>query len=216
MERSNRVSVMSFDSAWSDLGAWDAVLDQQPADVNGNVIVGDGLAVNTTNTLIRAERRMVAALGVRDLLITETPDVVLVASKDAAQDVKTIVDQLRSQGRLEADEHVTGYRPWGTYESISRGERFQVKRIVVHPGKSLSLQMHHHRAEHWVVVEGVAEVVNGEQTILLSENQSTFIPVGAKHRLTNPGQTDLVLIEVQSGSYLGEDDIIRLEDNYGR
>jgi len=180
------------------------------------VIVGDGLAIDTTNTLIRAGRRMVAALGVKDLLITETPDVVLVASKDSAQDVKSIVDELRSQGRFEADEHVIGYRPWGTYESISRGERFQVKRIVVHPGKSLSLQMHYHRAEHWVVVEGVAEVVNGEQTLLLSENQSTFIPVGAKHRLTNPGKKNLVLIEVQSGSYLGEDDVHRFEDDYGR
>ena len=216
MEQSSRVSVMPFDSAWSDLGAWDAVLDHQPADADGNVIVGDGLAIDTTNTLIRAERRMVAALGVKDLLITETPDVVLVTTKDSAQNVKMIVDELRSQGRLEADEHVTGHRPWGTYESISRGERFQVKRIVVHPGKSLSLQMHHHRAEHWVVVEGVAEVVNGEQTLLLSENQSTFIPVGAKHRLTNPGLTNLVLIEVQSGSYLGEDDIVRFEDQYGR
>ena len=216
MEQSDRVSVMPFDSSWSDLGAWDAILDQQSADADGNVIVGDGLAIDTKNTLIWSERRMVAALGVEDLLITETPDAVLVASKDAAQDVKVIVDELRSQGRLEADEHVTGFRPWGIYESISRGDRFQVKRIVVHPGKSLSLQMHHYRAEHWIVVEGKAEVVNADRTFILLENESTFIPAGTRHRLTNPGQTDLVLIEVQSGSYLGEDDIIRFEDQYGR
>ena len=216
MKKSDKVSVLPFESEWSDLDAWDAVLDQLPTDRDGNAIVGDGIIVDSKNTLVRSEGRLVAALGVEDLLIVETADVVLVSKKGAAQDVKKIVERLKSDGRDQANEHVIGYRPWGTYESIAKGERFQVKKIIVKPGKSLSLQMHHYRAEHWVVVSGVAEVVNGEQTFLLRENESTFIPLGVKHRLTNSESNDLVLIEVQSGSYLGEDDIVRFEDNYGR
>ena len=216
MERSEKVSVLPFESGWSDLGAWDAVLEQLPTDKNGNAVIGDGLIESSRNTLIRSERRLVAALGVEDLLIVETPDVVLISKKEAAQDVKQIVERLRTSDRTEADEHVIGYRPWGTYESIAQGKNFQVKKIIVKPGKSLSLQMHHHRAEHWIVVSGVAEVVNDEKTLTLKENESTFIPLGVKHRLTNRGDVDLILIEVQSGSYLGEDDIIRFEDSYGR
>lgn len=216
MERSNQVRVLPYEGAWSDLGAWDAVLDCLPRDAAGNSVVGGGFAIDSSNTLIRSSSRMVAALGVNDLLIVETPDVVLVTKKDGAQNVKKVVETLREEGRREAEEHTTGYRPWGTYESICSGDRFQVKRIEVKPGKSLSLQMHHHRAEHWIVVQGTAEVVNGEKTILLNENESTYIPLGEKHRLTNPGKIDLVLVEVQSGSYLGEDDIVRFEDKYGR
>ncbi|WP_420550162.1 mannose-1-phosphate guanylyltransferase/mannose-6-phosphate isomerase [Litorivicinus lipolyticus] len=216
MERSDLVHVLPFVGEWSDLGAWDAVMDQLPSDEHQNSVVGDGLIIDSQNTLIRSSSRTVAALGVKDLLIVETPDVVLVTTKESAQNVKKIVEELRFKNRSEANEHTTGFRPWGTYQSICNGDRFQVKRIEVKPGKSLSLQMHHHRAEHWIVVQGTAEIVNGDQTLMLNENQSTFIPLGVKHRLTNLGKIDLVLIEVQSGSYLGEDDIVRFEDVYGR
>ena len=216
MERSEKVSVLPFESDWSDLGAWDAVLEQLPTDEDGNAVIGDGLIEDSKNTLIRSERRLVAALGVEDLLIVETPDVVLVSKKEAAQDVKQIVERLRASDRTEADEHVVGYRPWGTYESIAKGEHFQVKKIVVKPGMSLSLQMHHHRTEHWVVVQGRAEVVNGDQLVVLEANESIYIAKETKHRLMNRGATDLVVIEVQSGSYLGEDDIHRFEDDFGR
>jgi len=216
MERSEKVSVLPFESDWSDLGAWDAVLEQLPTDEDGNAVIGDGLIEGSRNTLIRSERRLVAALGVEDLLIVETPDVVLVSKKGAAQDVKQIVELLRRNHRAEADEHVVGYRPWGTYESIAKGEHFQVKKIVVKPGMSLSLQMHQHRAEHWVVVQGRAEVVNGDQLVVLEANESIYIAKEKKHRLMNRGDTDLVVIEVQSGSYLGEDDIQRFEDQFNR
>ncbi len=216
MERSDRVSVLRFDGHWSDLGAWDAVHDALPMDADGNAAVGDALMSQSSNTLVRAESRLVVTHGVANVVVVETPDVVLVADRDSAQGIKPVVETLKSQKRAEATEHTTGYRPWGTYESICKGERFQVKKIVVRPGRSLSLQMHHHRAEHWIVVQGTAEVVNGDDVILLKENESTYIPVGCKHRLTNPGQIDLVLIEVQSGSYLGEDDIVRFEDTFGR
>jgi len=216
MERSEKVSVLPFESDWSDLGAWDAVLEQLPTDEDGNAVIGDGLIEGSRNTLIRSERRLVAALGVEDLLIVETPDVVLVSKKEAAQDVKQVVERLRAYDRTEADEHVVGYRPWGTYESIARGENFQVKKIVVKPGMSLSLQMHHHRAEHWIIVAGAGEVVNDEKIISINADESTYIPKNTKHRLSNIGTEDLVLIEVQTGSYLGEDDIIRFEDLYGR
>ena len=216
MERSQEVSVLPFESDWSDLGAWDAVLEQLPTDKDGNAVIGDGLIAGSRNTLIRSERRLVAALGVEDLLIVETPDVVLVSKKEAAQDVKQIVERLRINERAEADEHVIGYRPWGTYESIARGKNFQVKKIVVKPGKSLSLQMHHHRAEHWVVVEGTAEVTNGDQLLVLEANESIYIEKGTRHRLANREERNLVVIEVQSGSYLGEDDIVRFEDDFGR
>jgi len=216
MERSQEVSVLPFESDWSDLGAWDAVLEQLPTDEDGNAVIGDGLIEGSRNTLIRSERRLVAALGVEDLLIVETPDVVLVSKKVAAQNVKQVVERLRASDRAEADEHVVGYRPWGTYESIAKGAHFQVKKIVVKPGKSLSLQMHKHRAEHWVVVEGTAEVTNGDQMVVLDANESIYIAKETKHRLMNRGNTDLVVIEVQSGSYLGEDDIHRFEDDFGR
>lgn len=216
MERSDKVSVLPFESDWSDLGAWDAVLEQLPTDEDGNAVIGDGLIEGSRNTLIRSERRLVAALGVEDLLIVEMPDVVLVSKKEAAQDVKQIVERLRYADRTEADEHVTGYRPWGTYESIARGKDFQVKKIIVKPGMSLSLQMHRHRAEHWVVVEGTAEVTNGDQSLILETNESTYIEKGTIHRLANRGDRDLVVIEVQSGSYLCEDDIVRLDDEFGR
>lgn len=179
-------------------------------------MIGQGWVRDSRNTLIRSERRLVAALGVDDLLIVDTPDAVLVSHKNAAQDVKKVVEQLKAESSAVASEHVVGYRPWGTYESIAKGECFQVKKILVKPGKSLSLQMHHHRAEHWIVGSGVAEVVNGENTLTLKENESTFIPLRVKHRLMNHGDVDLILIEVQSGLYLGEDDIVRFEDSYGR
>ena len=216
MERSQEVSVLPFESNWSDLGAWDAVLEQLSTAEDGNAVIGDGLIEGSRNTLIRSERRLVAALGVEDLLIVEMPDVVLVSKKETAQDVKQIVERLRSSDRIEADEHVVGYRPWGTYESIAKGEHYQVKKIIVKPGMSLSLQMHQHRAEHWIVVAGVAEVTNGDRRLTLQANESTYIPRETKHRLSNLGTADLVLIEVQSGDYLGEDDIVRFDDQFGR
>jgi len=216
MEHAKNVSVLPFESDWSDLGTWDAVLEQLATDENGNAMIGDGLIEDSKNTLIRSERRLVAALGVEDLLIIETPDVVLVSKKQTAQDVKQLVECLRTSDRAEADEHVIGYRPWGTYELIAKGKDFQVKKIIVKPGMSLSLQMHHHRAEHWVVVEGIAEVTNGDQSLVLEANESTYIPKEVNHRLANPGNLNLVLIEIQSGSYLGEDDIIRFDDQFGR
>lgn len=216
IEKSNQVTVMPFKSRWSDLGAWDTVLDEMPADKNGNVIIGNGFAHLTSNTLIRSEDRLIATIGVSDLLITETADVVLVSSKGSAQDVKQIVNLLREAKYSEVDNHAVGYRPWGSYQSVIRSKNFQVKKITVKPGKSLSLQSHQHRAEHWVVVEGFAEVINGQETLFLEANQSTYVPVGVKHRLRNPAKDDLVIIEVQTGNYLGEDDITRFEDDYGR
>lgn len=216
IEKSDQVTVMPFKDKWSDLGAWDAVLDEMPSDENENVVIGNGFAHRTSKTLIRSEGRLVVALGVSDLLILETADVMLISSKSAAQDVKQVVNLLRQAERPEVDNHLIGYRPWGSYQSVIRGDHFQVKKIIVKPGKALSLQAHQHRAEHWVVVEGVAEVINGDITLLLEKNQSTYIPVGVKHRLSNFGQKDLVIIEVQTGSYLGEDDIERFDDLYGR
>ena len=186
-------------------------------DENGNRFDGDVLAVDTRNTLVRThERHLVATLGVEDLVVVTTPDATLVAHRDAAQDVKKIVDQLKSSDRSEHAFHRVVHRPWGSYDSLEFGRRFQVKRIVVKPGAVLSLQMHHHRAEHWIVVSGTAEITCDDKVFLLSENQSTYIPLGAKHRMRNPGKVPLEMIEVQSGSYLGEDDIVRYEDNYGR
>ena len=216
MEKSDQVSVLPYQSEWSDLGAWDAVHDQISADDQGNVVVGSGVLNNSENCFVRADGRVVALTGVKNLCVVETADAILVADRSDAQSVKHVVEALRSKNEGCSDEHVVGYRPWGTYESLALGGRFQVKRIVVKPGRSLSLQMHHHRAEHWVVVEGTAEVTNGDDTFLMSENQSTYIPIGQTHRLSNPGKQDLILIEVQSGSYLGEDDIVRFEDAYAR
>ncbi|HCO43157.1 mannose-1-phosphate guanylyltransferase/mannose-6-phosphate isomerase [Immundisolibacter sp.] len=216
MEHTDRAVVVPLDAGWSDVGSWDALLDVQAADAGGNVIRGDVLAEDVSGSLIHSESRLVAALGVRDHVIVETADAVLVADRARAQDVKRLVERLKAQRRDESMVHRQVLRPWGSYEGLVRSERFQVKRIVVRPGASLSLQMHHHRAEHWVVVKGTARVTCADQVRMLSEDQSTYIPIGSVHRLENPGRIDLEIIEVQSGSYLGEDDIVRLEDHYGR
>jgi mannose-1-phosphate guanylyltransferase / mannose-6-phosphate isomerase len=210
------IKMVNLDAGWNDLGAWDAVWQVGDADQNGNVTNGDILLADTTNTYIHASTRLVSAVGLDNLVIVETADAVLVADKNQSQHVKKIVTQLEQQKREEKDLHRKVSRPWGWYDSIDQGERFKVKRIMVKPGASLSLQMHHHRAEHWIVVKGTAEITNGEQIILLAENQSTYIPQGQIHRLRNPGLVPLEIIEVQSGSYLGEDDIVRLNDSYGR
>lgn len=203
-------------AGWSDLGAWDAVWTTLPKDEAGNAHVGDVISTGSRNTLVQASSRLVALVGVSNLVVVETPDAVLVASQACSQDVKHIVNALDQRQREEHTVHRKVYRPWGWYDSIDEGGRFKVKRILVKPQASLSLQKHHHRAEHWVVVKGTAEVTNGEHVTLLTENQSTYIPLGAVHRLRNPGTIPLEIIEVQSGSYLGEDDIVRLEDTYGR
>jgi mannose-1-phosphate guanylyltransferase/mannose-6-phosphate isomerase len=216
MERTDRAMVVPLDAGWSDVGSWDALLDAQPADAHGNVISGDVLIEDVSGSLIRSEGRLVAALGVSNHIIVETADAVLVADRSRAQDVKRLVERLKAEQRDEPLVHRQVFRPWGSYEGLVQTERFQVKRIIVKPGASLSLQMHHHRAEHWVVVRGTASVTCGDQVRLLTEDQSTYIPLGTAHRLQNPGRIDLEIIEVQSGSYLGEDDIVRFEDHYGR
>ena len=217
MEKARRAAVVDADGlGWNDIGSWSAVAEIAERDNNGNSLLGDVVALNVSNSYVRSESRMVTAIGVENLVIVETPDVVLVASKDHVQDVKRVVETLIADGRSESVFHQRVFRPWGDYEGICVGDRFQVKRIVVKPGASLSLQMHFHRSEHWVVVAGTARVTNGESTILLTENQSTYIPVGTMHRLENPGKVPLELIEVQSGTYLGEDDIVRFQDDYGR
>jgi mannose-1-phosphate guanylyltransferase/mannose-6-phosphate isomerase len=216
MERTARAAVVPADIGWNDIGAWSALWEVGAKDARGNVVRGDVMLEDASNNLVRAESRMVAALGVSDLVIVETTDVVLVAARDRVQEVKALVDRLKAENRREHLVHKQVFRPWGWYEGIDEGERFQVKRIMVKPGATLSLQMHHHRAEHWIVVSGTAEVTNGDQVILLTENQSTYIPLGTTHRLANPGKVPLEIIEVQSGSYLGEDDIVRFEDTYGR
>lgn len=208
--------LVPLDAGWNDIGAWDALSEAGVRDENGNVIRGDVIVSETRNNVLYSESRLLAVVGVEDLVVVETPDAVLVATKACAQDVKRIVQRLKEGARQEADFHTTVHRPWGSFEGIAVGERYQVKRIIVKSGASLSLQMHHHRAEHWVVVRGTAKVTRGEETILLSENQSTYIPLGVAHRLENPGKIDLEIVEVQSGAYVGEDDIVRIEDNYGR
>ena len=216
MERHPDVAVVPFLGQWNDVGSWNAVAELTPADNHGNRIVGRGHALQAQNTFINAHDRNVVALGTQDLLIIDTPDALLVAHRDRAEQVKDVVAHLESSKLPQATLHRRIARPWGWYDSIDMGERFQVKRIGVRPGASLSLQKHHHRAEHWIVVRGTAEVTKGEKVFLLSENQSTYIPIGEAHRLHNPGKLELEMIEVQSGSYLGEDDIVRLEDTYGR
>lgn len=211
-----RPLVMPLDVGWSDVGAWSALWEVREQDASGNVLDGDAFVHHARDNLLIAKHRMVAAIGVKDLIVVETADAVLVASKDAAQDVKAVTQFLQSQQREEYIQHQCVHRPWGEYESIRRGTRYQVKRLTVKPGESLSLQMHHHRAEHWIVVSGTARVTRGDETFLLTENQSTYIPVGVRHRLENPGRIPLEIIEVQSGSYLGEDDILRFEDRYNR
>jgi len=208
--------VIPFAAGWSDVGAWDALWQIDGKDGDGNVLRGDVMAVNTRDTLAISQSRLVACVGLVDVVVVETPDAVLVAHKSRMQQVKDVVARLKREGRTEADAHRKIYRPWGYYDSIDAGNRFQVKRIVVNPGAALSLQMHHHRAEHWIVVRGTARVTRGEETFLVSENESTYIPLGTRHRLENPGKVPLEMIEVQSGAYLGEDDIVRYEDTYGR
>ena len=217
MEKTSRAAVIPVNCAWSDIGSWDALWLAGEHDQNGNVREGDTLTVNTSNSLLRShDRHLIATVGVNDLIVVTTPDATLVAHRDAAQDVKRIVDQLKAAGRSEHSLHRVVRRPWGSYDSLEVSSRFQVKRIMVKAGASLSLQKHHHRAEHWIVVSGTAEVTCDDRVFLLSENQSTYIPLGSVHRLRNPGKLPLELIEVQSGSYLGEDDIVRLDDVYGR
>jgi mannose-1-phosphate guanylyltransferase/mannose-6-phosphate isomerase len=210
------IRMVPLAAAWSDLGAWDAVWQLSPKDAAGNATRGDALLCDSHDSLVHATSRLVGLIGVHDVVVVETPDAVLVADRSRSQEVKTIVGQLQQAGRTEHTLHRQVHRPWGWYDSIDSGPRFQVKRIMVKPGASLSLQKHHHRAEHWIVVSGTAEVTNGDQVILLTENQSTYIPLGQVHRLANPGKVPLEIIEVQSGSYLGEDDIVRFEDHYGR
>ena len=211
-----RLSMIVLEAGWNDLGGWEAVWQVAEKDASGNAWRGDALINDSRNTLVHATSRLVSVVGVDDLVIVETPDAVLVTDRARSQEVKKIVARLDAEKRGEQTLHRKVHRPWGWYDSIDHGERFQVKRIMVKPGASLSLQMHHHRAEHWIVVSGTAEVTNGEQVILLGENQSTYIPLGQTHRLANPGKVPLEIIEVQSGSYLGEDDIVRFEDTYGR
>jgi len=216
MENHADIAVVPFDGAWSDVGSWNAVADLTLPDGNGNRIDGQGMALEASQTYIHAPYRPVVALGTHDLLIIDTPDALLVASRSHAASVKAVVAELEARQSPQAALHRKVSRPWGSYDSIDMGERFQVKRIVVKPGATLSLQKHYHRAEHWIVVKGTAEVTRGNETFLLTENQSTYIPIGEMHRLHNPGKTQLEMIEVQSGSYLGEDDIVRFEDAYGR
>ncbi len=211
-----QAAVIPLAAGWSDVGAWDSLWQVLPKDVSGNAFRGDVMLHETVDTLAFSESRLVACVGVRDLVVVETPDAVLVAHRSRTQEVKQIAARLKREARGEANLHRKVERPWGSYDGVDAGERFQVKRIVVKPGASLSLQMHHHRAEHWVVVRGTAKVTRGEEVLLVAENESTFIPLGMKHRLENPGRVPLEMIEVQSGAYLGEDDIVRFDDHYGR
>lgn len=216
MEKTEDAFVVPLDVGWSDLGGFAALHDIKKKDNQGNAFIGDVKSVDTKNTLVISDHKLVATVGIENLVIVNTKDAVLVAKKDECQQVKAIVNQLKSEQRSEFEFSREVYRPWGSYDSIDNGKRYQVKRITVKPGAKLSVQMHHHRAEHWIVVSGTAKVTNGDKELLLTENQSTFIPVGVVHALENPGKVPLELIEVQSGSYLGEDDIVRFEDKYGR
>ncbi|GAB2724566.1 mannose-1-phosphate guanylyltransferase/mannose-6-phosphate isomerase [Halomonas garicola] len=216
MEKTESAAMVSLDAGWSDIGSWSALWEVSDKDANDNVLRGDVLAEATSHTLVQAEHRLVATLGVEDLVVVETKDAVLVAHKGKVQDVKQVVARLKKAERSEYHNHREVYRPWGVYDSVDQGHRYQVKRITVKPGAKLSVQMHHHRAEHWIVVSGTAKVTNGDKSYLVTENQSTYIPIGKTHSLENPGVIPLELIEVQSGSYLGEDDIVRFEDWYGR
>ncbi len=216
MEKTDRSVVIPLDASWSDIGTWSAIWAVLERDAAGNVLQGDAYALDTQNTLLLSRHRMLAAVGVRDLIVVETPDAVLVAHKDHTQSVRDIVSRLKTDKRNECLMHRRVYRPWGSYEGVDAGPGFQVKRLIVKPGASLSLQLHHRRAEHWVVVRGIARITRGDEVFALSENQSTYIPIGTKHRLENPGTVPLEIIEVQSGSYLAEDDIVRFEDVYNR
>lgn len=216
MEKTEHAVVVPLNANWNDVGAWNSVWEVSQKDENGNSIRGDVITQDTHNSLIHAETRLVSTLGLQNVVVIETADAVLVADQAKVQDIKKIVERLKNTHRSEIDQHRKVYRPWGSYDSINHGSRYQVKCIVVNPGQKLSLQMHHHRAEHWIVVNGTAKVRKGDETVLLTENQSIYIPLGETHALENPGKVPLELIEVQSGSYLGEDDIVRFEDLYGR
>ena len=216
MERSDRVVVLPLDAGWSDVGSWSSVWAESAPDACGNVTTGDVVLDETSNCYVRSDSRLVATIGVDGLIIVDTKDALLIADKSRVQNVRNVVAKLKAALRREADVHRKVYRPWGAYEAIDEGTRFQVKRITVKPGQRLSLQKHHYRAEHWIVVQGTAKVTRDQEEFLVTENQSTYIPLGAVHRLENPGMVDLQMIEVQSGTYLGEDDIVRLDDNYGR
>ncbi|PRA14446.1 MULTISPECIES: mannose-1-phosphate guanylyltransferase/mannose-6-phosphate isomerase [Pseudomonas] len=216
MEKTQQAVMVPLDANWSDIGSWAALWEAGTRSEDGNLLMGDVISVDTSNSYVYSENRLVSTVGINDLIVVETKDAVLVAHKDHVQDVKKIVDKLKADGRKEHVSHREVYRPWGVYDAIDSGLRYQVKRITVKPGHKLSVQMHHHRAEHWIVVSGTAKVTNGERTYLVTENQSTYIPIGGVHALENPGVIPLELIEVQSGSYLGEDDIVRFSDHYGR
>jgi mannose-1-phosphate guanylyltransferase len=216
MERTDRGAVLPLEAGWSDVGSWSALWETADQNHDGNVLRGRVISEASRNCYLRSEHRLLVGLGVEDLVVVETDDVVLVAHRDRAQDIKGIVGLLEQEGAPESKAHRRIYRPWGCYDGVTEGERWQVKKIVVNPGASLSLQMHHHRAEHWIVVKGTAVVEKNGVQELVGENQSTYIPLGCKHRLTNPGKIPMELIEVQSGAYLGEDDIVRFEDRYGR
>ena len=216
MEKTDKAVVIPLDADWNDVGSWSALWDVTEKDASGNAVSGDVMTVDTRNSYIFAENKLVTVIGVENLIVVETKDAVMIAAKDRVQEVKQIVDQLKKLGRTEADSHRKVYRPWGHYDSVDGGERHQTKRIVVKPGAKLSLQKHHHRAEHWVVVKGTALVTKGDDKLLISENESIYIPLGVVHCLENPGVIPLEIVEVQSGSYLGEDDIVRFGDQYGR
>jgi mannose-1-phosphate guanylyltransferase/mannose-6-phosphate isomerase len=216
MEKTRDAVVLPLDAGWSDVGSWSSLFDALPADEEGNVLQGDVLVHDTHDCYVHSTSRLVTAVGMDDHIIVETKDAILVAPKERVQDVKELVAALRKAGRSESAWHREVYRPWGSYDSIDDGDRFQVKRLSLKPGGMLSLQMHHHRAEHWIVVQGTARVTCGDKTFLLSENESTYVPIGATHRIENPGKVALHIVEVRSGTYLGEDDIVRYEDHYGR
>jgi mannose-1-phosphate guanylyltransferase/mannose-6-phosphate isomerase len=216
MEKTRDAVMVPLDAGWSDVGSWSSLHQAVKQDASGNVAKGDVIVEDTTGSYLYAESRLIAAVGLKDHVVVETKDAVLVAPKDKVQDVKKLVAKLKEGGRYEHSLHREVHRPWGSYDSVENGERYQVKRLSVKPGASMSLQMHHHRAEHWIVVSGTARITRGDEVFLLSENESTYIPIGAKHRIENPGKVPLHIIEVQSGSYLGEDDIVRFEDRYGR
>lgn len=216
MEKTQLACVVPMSAGWSDVGSWSSIWDVHEKDQNGNVLKGDVIAEDSRNCLVHGNGKLVTVLGLEDIVVVETKDAMMVAHKDKVQDVKKLVSKLDAQERSETKNHCAVYRPWGWYDSVDMGGRFQVKRICVNPGASLSLQMHHHRAEHWIVVSGTAQVTCNDKTFLLTENQSTYIPITSVHRLANPGKIPLEIIEVQSGSYLGEDDIERFDDVYGR
>ena len=216
MEKTSHAMVVPMDANWSDIGSWSALWEIEDKDDNGNVSHGDTISVGTTNSYINAQNKLVTTVGLDNVVIVETKDAILVADKSEVQQVKDIVNMLKNEKRSEISEHREVYRPWGKYDSLDNGQRFKVKRITVKPGARLSTQMHHHRAEHWIVVTGTAKVIKDKEEVFLTENQSTYIPVGSVHSLENPGMVDLKLIEVQSGGYLGEDDIVRFDDKYGR